>query len=283
MRLICPNCDAQYEVDDNVIPKGGRDVQCSSCGQTWFQESATQLGPLEQAGEDRVAAEAEAAEKSGSDAPATPEPTPEPDHDTAPEVTPEPDPEPAQESVSESAPEPDLEPQKHDEAVLDVLRQEAALETEARQNEARSGLETQPDLGIDQADDNEASVAAAISQRTARLRGIEPEINKNAPRSDLLPDIEEINSSLQAESAIETEDAIAEKQRGRSGFRLGFGLIIILATLLFLAYIYAPQIVEKLPETESFMISYVEKVDGLRLWLDQLMKSATDKMSTGDS
>jgi len=38
MRLVCPNCAAQYEVDDNAIPETGRDVQCSSCGSTWFQE-----------------------------------------------------------------------------------------------------------------------------------------------------------------------------------------------------------------------------------------------------
>lgn len=37
MRLICPNCDAQYEVPDDVMPAAGRDVQCSNCGQTWFQ------------------------------------------------------------------------------------------------------------------------------------------------------------------------------------------------------------------------------------------------------
>jgi predicted Zn finger-like uncharacterized protein len=37
MRLICPNCDAQYEVDDAAIPAAGRDVQCSSCGHAWFQ------------------------------------------------------------------------------------------------------------------------------------------------------------------------------------------------------------------------------------------------------
>ncbi len=37
MRLICPNCGAQYEVPDSVIPENGRDVQCSSCGATWFQ------------------------------------------------------------------------------------------------------------------------------------------------------------------------------------------------------------------------------------------------------
>ncbi|MCA0994048.1 zinc-ribbon domain-containing protein [Alloyangia pacifica] len=37
MRLICPNCGAQYEVPVDVIPTGGRDVQCSDCGHTWFQ------------------------------------------------------------------------------------------------------------------------------------------------------------------------------------------------------------------------------------------------------
>lgn len=37
MRLICPNCGAQYEVPESVIPENGRDVQCSSCGNTWFQ------------------------------------------------------------------------------------------------------------------------------------------------------------------------------------------------------------------------------------------------------
>jgi predicted Zn finger-like uncharacterized protein len=39
MRLICPNCDAEYEVDGSVIPETGRDVQCSNCGHAWFQLS----------------------------------------------------------------------------------------------------------------------------------------------------------------------------------------------------------------------------------------------------
>ncbi|AGT07631.1 zinc-ribbon domain-containing protein [Paracoccus aminophilus] len=37
MRLICPNCDAQYEIDSTLVPPKGRDVECSSCGQVWFQ------------------------------------------------------------------------------------------------------------------------------------------------------------------------------------------------------------------------------------------------------
>jgi len=39
MRLICPNCVAQYEVDQDVIPPEGRDVQCANCGHSWFQDS----------------------------------------------------------------------------------------------------------------------------------------------------------------------------------------------------------------------------------------------------
>ncbi|WP_395004864.1 zinc-ribbon domain-containing protein [Cypionkella sp.] len=39
MRLVCPNCDAEYEVEASVIPEGGRDVQCSNCGHAWFQTS----------------------------------------------------------------------------------------------------------------------------------------------------------------------------------------------------------------------------------------------------
>ncbi len=40
MRLVCPNCAAQYEVDDSAIPDNGRDVQCANCGNTWFQGPA---------------------------------------------------------------------------------------------------------------------------------------------------------------------------------------------------------------------------------------------------
>lgn len=263
MRLLCPNCDAQYEVDDSVIPKDGRDVQCSSCGQTWFQNSASQLAGMAQGSDDQLDTPADVADQ------------PEPESEDVVDDQHQPDLE------DEATPEPEHERRQPDEAVLDVLRQEAAIETEARHEETQSDLETQPDLGLDQADDSEPDHGAAVSQRTARLRGIEPEPDLNASRGDMLPDIEEINSSLQNESAAETEDALTEAKRGRSGFRLGFGLIIILATLLFLAYVYAPLIVAKLPSAEDFITSYVQTVDGLRLWLDELMKSATSKMSGG--
>lgn len=42
MRLICPNCDAQYEIDGTLVPALGRDVECSACGQVWFQPKEPQ-------------------------------------------------------------------------------------------------------------------------------------------------------------------------------------------------------------------------------------------------
>ena len=37
MRLICPNCGAQYEIDVTLLPEEGRDVQCSNCRHAWYQ------------------------------------------------------------------------------------------------------------------------------------------------------------------------------------------------------------------------------------------------------
>lgn len=37
MRLVCPNCKANYEIPPNAVPIGGREVKCDSCGHSWFQ------------------------------------------------------------------------------------------------------------------------------------------------------------------------------------------------------------------------------------------------------
>ena len=37
MRLVCPNCKANYEIPPTAVPLGGREVKCDSCGHSWFQ------------------------------------------------------------------------------------------------------------------------------------------------------------------------------------------------------------------------------------------------------
>ena len=37
MRLVCPNCKANYEIPRDAVPISGREVKCASCGHSWFQ------------------------------------------------------------------------------------------------------------------------------------------------------------------------------------------------------------------------------------------------------
>lgn len=101
MRLTCPNCDAQYEVSDSVIPLHGRDVQCSNCGQTWFQtHPAAELEPADDDDEDEpvaaddgladVAAGSWVEPETAGDAPKAefaPEAEPEPETASGPETS----------------------------------------------------------------------------------------------------------------------------------------------------------------------------------------------------
>lgn len=186
MRLICPGCAAQYEVQPSAIPPDGRDVQCSNCGYAWFQRGPLPDGTLPQdrdaevmartvravaeptadeadkpeARRDSIAAEESvhaistasgadgaAGTRAGTDA--------ETDVATPPDLRPAPPsaasgmaPEPAPPEGGPTAdPPPATAPRKIDEAVLSVLREEAEREARARRAEA-AALESQPDLGL---------------------------------------------------------------------------------------------------------------------------------------
>ncbi|GLT08272.1 hypothetical protein GCM10007928_05030 [Sulfitobacter porphyrae] len=256
MRLTCPNCDAQYEVPDDVMPATGRDVQCSNCGQTWFQHHPDHAP--EEVTEDAV-------EVPPPDAPA-------PDEETAPPPPP-------------ARPAPAPERRKLDPAVADILRQEAEAEHEARKRrqEQAQPLESQPDLGLDVADpeDDRERRALEARRRMARMRGEPEPLSEEEARAaamssrrELLPDIEEINSTLRSDHERGTpqsapgEGDLPVTARG-GGFGRGFMLVILCAAILIAIYVFAPQIARAVPQVDPYLSSYVSGVDQLRLWLDR--------------
>ncbi|MCX7561018.1 zinc-ribbon domain-containing protein [Sulfitobacter sp. F26204] len=266
MRLTCPNCDAQYEVPDEVVPASGRDVQCSNCGKTWFQEHPDHAS----------AAQDEPPLGSGA---------PDPDE----EVSPPPPPAP---------PPPKDPPRKQlDPAVADILRQEAEAEFEARKRRQSETLESQPDLGLDTGE-HPSSLARASGEdddaraldarrRMARLRGeTEPVAEAAATaaamssRRELLPDIEEINSTLRNDQTPSGVDADARAELGAGGahkkergFRRGFFMVVILFLVLLLIYTNAPRIAATVPALDGILTSYVAWVDQLRVALDGHIKA----------
>ncbi|MGO4915284.1 zinc-ribbon domain-containing protein [Pseudogemmobacter sp. W21_MBD1_M6] len=266
MRLICPNCDAQYEVGDGVIPDEGRDVQCSNCGQTWFQRSARMDAELAE----ELDVSAETKDWAAPDAGASTEIPMEIDYD----------------EDEEPAPTPVAAPPRRalDESVLGVLREEAELETRARRTHTAEPLETQPDLGLEDTDKGVGSGQATTRERMAKMRGIEDDEPVVPTRRDLLPDIEEINSTLRATSdrkgASAAKDADVDAG-SRSGFRLGFGLMTMLTAILMGLYAYAPRVIEVVPASEPVMVEFVEKVNVARRWLDQTVQNTVGGINGG--
>jgi predicted Zn finger-like uncharacterized protein len=275
MRLICPNCDAQYEVDDGVIPDTGRDVQCSACGHTWFHPGAgmdaagagAENAPLPDAASwEGVVPEAAALPAAGED---------EDEDEDGGGNTP----------LSEPAPEQDAARRMLDENLLSILREEAEHEARARKAEG-SSLETQPELGLSAVPAALAARAAASlpvpEEHAAQLRPDPVEaLNDPGPRRDRLPDIEVINSSLRAASERGADllgDAADTRARRSTGFRFGFLLVVVVAAAGAWAYMFADRLGEAVPELRPALGEYTRQVDAGRFWLDAQMRAVTERL-----
>jgi predicted Zn finger-like uncharacterized protein len=260
MRLTCPNCDAQYEVPDEVMPTSGRDVQCSNCGQTWFQHHPDNAPAEDDDGIDLSASD------------------PDPDEEVSP---------PPPLPVAQETPQ----RRKLDPAIADILRQEAEAEFTARKKQSPASLETQPDLGLEETqteqgqtiDDNERRMQEA-KRRMARMRGEPDPVQAVAlatgPRRELLPDIEEINSTLRSDADRNRYDVHGDGADGpagqgkpKRGFKSGFLLMVVIALILAALYIFAPQIARAVPQVDPYLSAFVSWVDNTRLWLDWQVKT----------
>ncbi|WP_171234961.1 zinc-ribbon domain-containing protein [Ruegeria sp. HKCCA6837] len=230
MRLTCPNCGAQYEVPDEVIPEEGRDVQCSNCDKTWFQPKHQE----EPAGASAEDAHPPAEEEAIAQA------EPAKEAETAEDAT------PAAEDTA--APAGNVDP-----SVADILKAEAAREAELRAIEG-SNLESQPDLGLDQPPEPKVKPKRPAASETA----------VDAGQKDALPDVEAINSSMRATEAEETPPP----PRKSGGFLRGFALMLIIGVVLYLIYGNAQQIGEAVPQADPLLSSYVSLVDQARIWLE---------------
>ena len=147
-------------------------------------------------------------------------------------------------------------------------------------------MESQPELGLQDAESESERRIREARTRMAKMRGEEPpeaavsEAVATAAalgsRRDLLPDIEEINSTLrssgdrQSGAANPATDAYTDQVDvpPKSGFRRGFVVMILLAVILGAVYIFAPEIAQAVPQVDPYLSNYVALVDSGRSWLD---------------
>lgn len=319
MRLICPNCTAQYEVDATMIPDEGRDVQCSNCGHTWYElapQAKEALAPDAAPDVDPEPWETPEVEADGDPEIAPgPELEPEPEFEPASEIMSEaPEPEVEEPWEAEREPEPTPEPEDDEDdddqddswdwpetrllspaedpdtpvgaklsnmrrpadvAALDLLREEAEREISRRKPSTTSSLEVQTDFSLD-APAEEETPSRALKARMARLNTrdalAEAEDEYVEPRRELLPDMDEINSTLRPGGDRDTRHARSpdEELLHRKGFRIGFVASVGIAAVMVIAYAWAPSIASALPPTEGALISYVDVANSARDALDTL-------------
>ena len=272
MRLICPKCDAQYEVDDGAIPETGRDVQCSNCGHAWFQLRVVKADDP-----------ADGLYRAPHSQPVVgaPEGAAQSDHD--PDLAPDEDAPPPPPGGAASV------VRTLDASVLSILREEADRELAARKAESAGGLEMQGDLGLpppvspmvgsSMAGAPDGPPMSATARRIASGDAAPPP--RPGSRRDLLPDIEEINSTLRPNEAAASlhETGTPDRDRAGSGFWSGFSLVVIVTGLALALYVMAPQLSAQIPGVAEALTSYVAMVDGLRMALDQMMQRATDALN----
>lgn len=294
MRLLCPNCDAEYEVDAAAIPSNGRDVQCSNCGHAWFQQhpDAEADYDAEQALYDPPPPLPNAFETAAQ------QPAPEPvvpvlasddpesildamgdldddlpnaqpsnsefiysdEPDFAEPDAPEPD---VPESDLANMPSTDMPAQQIDPDALQILREEAARETAQRLAEnAPQTLEQQTEMGL-----IAPSSSPIVARRVARLKGIQPaQVTIATPARDRLPAVDDINAALRSGDDLDPSDA--QGQDRKTGSKAGFWAVILAAGTAAAGYVFSPEIAAKLPQIAGPIDGYVGFINGLRGAID---------------
>ncbi|WFE75099.1 zinc-ribbon domain-containing protein [Roseinatronobacter sp. S2] len=256
MRITCPSCLAQYEIEPDLLPAEGREVQCSACSHIWFQHPASATAPP--APPDPAERAPDAQDRTPDDdaesteAPATEESAATP----APEDT----------ERADTAPKP--KSRRLDPSVADVLREEAQFEASQRQREAE-GLQSQPDLGLlGGAPWPSAGADTSSDDDTVSTP------HSSAGTQSAFPDIDDISATLEPAGEARNRGDFQLPQttqaRQRSFWR-GFIVPPVLAALMVGLYVVAPQLVDVLPASAPVVQGYVGAIDTARDGLHSIL------------
>lgn len=260
MRLICPNCGAEYEIDATLIPAGGRDVQCSDCGHMWFERGAE-------------------AETDGSRAPRR-----ELDEQTRRILREEAE----REAAARRTRRAQIETQT--EMPLEAAHGKSASASDSRNGSSaeadeRAGQQTPGDLPDDRTSDaatqTDPAVVPATDGTGTHGDGERPADRAARSRGDLFPDIDEINSTLAPATADDDgRPAAVDDDTDDAAARRGFSIVLLASVALVLVYLYAPRLAEAVPALEPSLASYVSGVNDFRTWVDGVLAGAAASLSS---
>lgn len=279
MELICPSCEARYQVPDASVGEKGRQVSCMNCGHSWHAFPPLVLG-------------------SSAAPPTTASPgidwqtPPRPGRPQASGLS-YADPEPATKPVRD--PEPPRMDQSRSEQLAEIREMLAEVQSEERaaaalvpdEDDGRTHLAPAP-----KPDPESRHQTAAASSGTetdgppaAAERGrslgeeIEIEDDDDEDANDGVDPLRRRMAMHDRHTAREQTDVNRLRRRhdrrarrqkraqaaGSGAFLTGFLLVVIIAAAMTALYVLKPQIIARMPGTEPMLNQYAETIDGLRV------------------
>lgn len=222
MRLTCPSCASEYDVDAAAIGARGRMVRCANCEAEWFQSAAN------------------------GDAAAPPPPAPP----AAPEMAPMPEPQAAQPEAP-VAPEPEVtvtEAPEFDPAPPVFADPEPVVQEgfEERGND----LSPPARMSIDNVERIYYDVEPAAAPRFEETDVVEEtrvSRRKEESREDLAASLRELDEDQQGRSG--------------GAFLAGFSTIAVMAVILIAVYVKAPDLAKLVPAMEGPLAGYTDIVN----------------------
>lgn len=247
IRLQCPECGTEYHLPEGVIPKEGRQVECTSCDHVWLAFAEKRDSP--DSSEDKTASveQADEGDKSGIIRYAAP-------HSSA------------SGGMETSNPPSDFETpplaRRIPESVLNILREEVEFERRARQAEITENSSGQPDHDW-------PATTITDSGPVPDIRDLPHSIPLDDPQPDQLPAPAMPSAEIAAKHiapAASAEATLPEKHGRNRGYVTGFGTALVAAAIAFGLYVIAPDFANNDRFGTQFS-QYREMVDAGRDWL----------------
>ena len=296
MELICPSCEARYQVPDGSIGEKGRQVSCMNCGHGWHAFPPLVLGapgqtPLTSPGwqgsepaAPRVAEPVQPVAVAADEGPRihgdmTRGWARQPAEGTSP---------------TDSA---GRENRSRSEQLAEIRELMAEVQSEQSPSEFRETGAAIDDTATHRSDSDAnpegtpREQAQALFDQTERAEtassGEERRANADPDETEADPLRQRLGR--QAEQKVQAKPTDVrrlrrrhdkrERQRkharaaGSGAFMTGFLLVAMVAAVMIALYMLSPQIVERVPSTENAMNQYVETIDGWRVSVAETYES----------
>jgi len=263
IEIVCPSCQAQYQLPDGSIGPEGRKVNCSSCSHKWraYAEGATPVPEAEPVAESEPVPEAEPMAES------EPVPEAEPVAESASMA--------AVAAVGDETAAPSPPPPA---ATGDREDQMAAI------RQMLSDLKANADAAPEPESDARPEPVAAAPAPTMRRRD-EDDDSERDPLKSRIDGLNKLGRAVKGEPSQDGYNTAklrrlhekrakkfqrSRERRKKSGaFLTGFTLVAMVTTTMVGLYVLHPQIIAASPRMEPAITEYVVAVDRFRVDLNE--------------